>query len=87
MIAETLFAKNQETVALLKLKPGDIVVRITEHEFDNELRQIEQAFVISSIQANGRVFFKGGNRQSAWPIQLQKKWPNDSVSLRMGLCK
>lgn len=40
MIAETLFAKNQEAVALLKLKPGDIVVRITEHEFDNELRQI-----------------------------------------------
>lgn len=72
MIAETLFAKNQEAVALLKLKPGDIVERITEHEFDNELRQIEQAFVIPSIQANGRVFFKGGNGQSAWPIQLQK---------------
>lgn len=71
-IGEALFAKNQDAIASLHLKPGDRVVRVEHFEFDGEMRTVEQEFVISSIQPNGRVFFKGGNGQGAWPTQLKK---------------
>lgn len=71
-IGEALFAKNQDAIATLSLKPGDRVVRVERFEFDGEMRTLEQEFVISSIQPNGRVFFKGGNGQGAWPTQLKK---------------
>jgi hypothetical protein len=72
-IGEALFTKNQEAIYALELKPGDSVIRITQFERDGEMRSFEQEFVISSIQPNGRVFFKGGNGQGAWPTQLCKK--------------
>jgi len=71
-IGEALFTKNQDAIASLQLKPGDCVVRLEHFEYDGEMRTIEQAFVVSSIQPNGRVFFKGGNGQGAWPTQLKK---------------
>lgn len=71
-IGEALFAKNQDAIASLSLKPGDRVVRVEQFEYDGEMRTLEQEFVISSIQPNGRVFFKGGNGQGAWPTQLKK---------------
>ena len=72
-ISEALFAKNQEAIAVLNLQPGDRVIRVTQFEFEGILRSFEQEFVVSSIQPNGRVFFKGGNGQGAWPTQLQKR--------------
>jgi hypothetical protein len=71
-IGEALFAKNQDAISALNLQPGDRVIRLTQFEHDGELRSFEQEFVISSIQPNGRVFFKGGNGQGAWPTQLRK---------------
>lgn len=71
-IGETLFERNQEAIAQLQLKPGDRVVRMQQFEFEGELRTLEQEFVVSSIQTNGRVFFKGGNGQGGWPTQLRK---------------
>ncbi|WP_212580523.1 hypothetical protein [Xanthomonas euroxanthea] len=71
-IGEALFANNQDAIATLKLQPGDHVVRVTQFEQDGELRSFEQEFVVSSIQPSGRVFFKGGNGQGAWPVQLRK---------------
>ena len=71
-IGEALFAKNQDAIAALNLQPGDRVVRVTRFEHDGEMHSFEQEFVISSIQPNGRVFFKGGNGQGAWPTQLHK---------------
>ncbi|WP_223512610.1 hypothetical protein [Pseudomonas sp. GL-B-19] len=71
-IGEALSSRNQEAISTLDLKPGDQVVRLTQFEYDGELRSFEQAFVVSSIQPNGRVFFKGGNGQGAWPTQLRK---------------
>ena len=71
-ISDALFAKNQEAIVALALKPGDRVVRVHQFEFDGELRTLEQEYVISSIQPNGRVFFKGGNGQGAWPTQLRR---------------
>jgi hypothetical protein len=71
-IGESLFQKNQAAIASLELKPGDRVVRVEHFEFDGEDRVLEREFIISSIQPNGRVFFKGGNGQGAWPTQLRK---------------
>lgn len=71
-IGEALYVKNQEAIAALSLKAGDRVVRTEHFEFDGEMRTISQEFVVSSIQPNGRVYFKGGNGQSAWPSQLSK---------------
>lgn len=71
-IGEALFVRNQEAISNLGLRPGDQVIRLTQFEYDGELRSFEQIFVISSIQSNGRVFFKGGNGQGAWPTQLRK---------------
>ena len=71
-IGDALFTKNQDAIAFLHLKPGDCVVRIEHFEHDGEMRTVEQEFVVSSIQPKGRVFFKGGNGQGAWPTQLKK---------------
>ena len=71
-IGEALFTKNQDAIASLHLKPGDRVIRVEHFEYDGEMRTVEQKFVVSSIQPNGRVFFKGGNGQGAWPTQLKK---------------
>lgn len=72
-IGEALFAKNQAAIASLNLQPGDHVIRTEHFEFDGEMRSLSQEFVVSSIQPNGRVFFKGGNGQGAWPTQLTKQ--------------
>ena len=71
-IGEALFAKNQDAITSLGLKPGDRVIRVERFEYDGEMRTLEQEFVISSIQPTGRVFFQGGNGQGAWPTQLKK---------------
>jgi hypothetical protein len=71
-IAEALLAKNLAAVAELDLKPGDRVVRTGHLEFEGDLHTISEEFVVSSIHANGRVYFKGGNGQGAWPTQLQR---------------
>lgn len=71
-IGEALFAKNQDAISSLGLKSGDRVVRVKRFEFEGEMRTLEQEFVVSSIQPNGRVFFKGGNGQGAWPTELKK---------------
>lgn len=72
-ISDALLEKNQAALAALDLKPGDHVVRMEYFEFEGDMRSISQEFVVSSIQPNGRVFFKGGNGQGAWPTQLMKR--------------
>ena len=71
-IGEALLARNRDAIDSLNLRPGDRVIRITQFEHAGELRSFEQEFIVSSIQPNGRVFFKGGNGQGAWPTQLRK---------------
>jgi hypothetical protein len=71
-ICEALFLNNQDAIAALNLKPGDRVIKISRFELNGEIQTFESEFVISSIQPNGRVFFKGGNGQGAWPTQLKK---------------
>lgn len=71
-IGERLLELNRQAITDLDLKPGDRVLRIHRFEHEGEERTFEQEFVISSIQLNGRVFFKGGNGQGAWPTQLRR---------------
>ena len=72
-IGDALLARNQAAIAALHLRPGDHVVRTEHFELEGEMRSISQEFIVSSIQPNGRVFFKGGNGQGAWPTQLTKR--------------
>jgi hypothetical protein len=72
-IGDALFERNQVAIAALNLKPGDCVIRTEYFEIEGELRSIAHEYVVSSIQPNGRVYFKGGNGQGAWPTQLTKR--------------
>lgn len=71
-IGELLQDRNERAIAELDLKPGDRVVRVHRFEHDGQWQTLEQEFVVSSIQPNGRIFFKGGNGQGAWPSQIRK---------------
>ncbi|HRO27346.1 MAG TPA: hypothetical protein PK743_10140 [Luteimonas sp.] len=74
-IGEALLANNLGAIKSLNLQAGDRVIRVTQFEHAGEFQSFEQEFVVSSIQSNGRVFFKGGNGQGAWPTQLKKPAP------------
>ena len=74
-IGEALLANNLGAIKSLNLQAGDRVIRLTQFEHAGELRSFEQELIVSSIQPNGRVFFKGGNGQGAWPTQLRKPAP------------
>lgn len=74
-ISEALLAENLIAIASLNLQPGDRVIRVTQFAHAGALRAFEQEFIVSSIQPNGRVFFKGGNGQGAWPTHLRKPAP------------
>lgn len=55
---------NRESIDNQQLKPGDIVVK----SWDTD----QQRHVISSIQEDGSVYFKGGNMNRAWARSLRK---------------
>jgi hypothetical protein len=69
-IGEALLERNRAAIVSLDLQPGDHVVRVQHFEYEGAVRTLEQEFIVSSLQPNGRVFFKGGNGQGAWPTQL-----------------
>jgi hypothetical protein len=71
-IAQHLFALNQQALRKLQLKPGDRVRRISSIEIDGQPRTYSQEFIVSSIQPNARVYFKGIGCQAAWPVHLEK---------------
>ena len=71
-IEEELFARNKAKLESMKLKPGDKVVKRDPVSIDGKQHELVTEFIVSSIQPNCRVFFKGGNGQSAWPAQLEK---------------
>jgi hypothetical protein len=70
-IGEALFERNRKALRKLRLKPGDRVLKRTHFEFDGELRELATEAIVSSIQPNLRVYFKGGNGQGAWPSELE----------------
>lgn len=55
---------NRESVENQNLRPGDVVTK----RWDQNGKQ----YVISSIQEDGSVYFKGGNMNRAWARNVQK---------------
>ena len=60
-IQERLDARNRRLIADLKLAPGCIVY----------WKKFEPEMIISSIAENGRLWFKGGNGQGAFPHEIE----------------
>ncbi|RJX18294.1 MAG: hypothetical protein C4570_07020 [Ammonifex sp.] len=71
-IADELFVRNQAALEKLQLKPGETVRVRHRIELDGMTREWTEEFVISSIQPNCRIMFKGGNGRGAWPTQVEK---------------
>lgn len=71
-IADELFIRNKAELEHLDLAPGDRVRVRHKFEFGGEPQHRVEEFVVSSIQPNFRIMFKGGNGRGAWPTQVEK---------------
>ncbi|MFM9961666.1 MAG: hypothetical protein ACKV2Q_10620 [Planctomycetaceae bacterium] len=78
-IANELFVRNMAALEQLQLKPGDRVRVRHEIEMDGELKEWVDEFVVSSVQPNCRIMFKGGNGSGAWPTQVEKVFDQEAV--------
>ena len=71
-IADELDRRNRQALAVLHLEPGDRVVVRKAFEVDGHRDEWVREFTVSSIDARGRLYFKGGNGEGAWPTQVEK---------------
>jgi hypothetical protein len=71
-IADELYIRNKTALANLQLQPGDRVRVRHQVEFAAEIQEWVEEDVISSIQPNCRIMFKGGKGRGAWPTQVEK---------------
>jgi hypothetical protein len=71
-ISDVLYLKNREALDRLNLKPGDAVRKRSKFVANGEMKELVEEAVISSIQPNLRIFFKGGNGRGAWPTDIEK---------------
>ena len=71
-IADELFVRNKAALERLQLRPGERVRVRQQFEFAGEQREWVEEFVVSSIQPNCRIMFKGGNGRGAWPTQVER---------------
>ena len=81
LIDEALYLRSEVALSRLELKPGDRVRKSTFVEIAGKREVLTTEAVVSSIQPNFRVFFKGGNGQGAWPTELEvisRAEPNDA---------
>lgn len=68
VVDDVLTQLNLEAIASQDLRPGDHVV--------NTWDAFEMPAIVSSIQPDGLVFFKGGDGQRAWARNLRKVAPD-----------
>jgi len=71
-IADELGRRNREALDTLRLQPGDRVMTRKVYEIDGQRHELIREFTVSSIDARGRVHFKGGNGDSAWATELER---------------
>jgi hypothetical protein len=71
-ISDELERRNRETLARLQLQPGDRVVIRKTYDIDGRQNEWVRELTISSIDARGRLHFKGGNGYGAWPTEVEK---------------
>lgn len=80
IIDRALFERNQARLIELKLKPGDHVIRIDRLDCAGIVSEVEREFIVSSIHSSGRIYFKGGKGEGAWPTQVRKLKSDGEVS-------
>jgi hypothetical protein len=71
-IADELDRRNRQALGTLRLQPGDRVMTRKVYEIDGQRHEWIREFTVSSIDARGRVHFKGGNGDGAWPTELER---------------
>jgi hypothetical protein len=71
-IADELKRRNREALVALQLHPGDHVLTRKVYEVDGERHEWIREFTISSIDARGRLHFKGGNGDGAWATEVER---------------
>ena len=71
-IADRLAERNEELLDKLQLKSGDKVIKHESVEYEGEIEDLSQEYIVSSIGRDGRIYFKGGNGRGAWPDQVTK---------------
>lgn len=84
IIGDALFTHNQARLKELKLKPEDRVIRTDRFEHGGIIREVEKEFVVSSIHPSGRIYFKGGKGEGAWPTQVRKLSANKAFNSDAG---
>ena len=71
-ITNRLTARNLELLDELQLKPGDKVIKHESAEYEGRKVDLSREYVVSSIGRDGRIYFKGGCGQGAWPDKVTK---------------
>jgi hypothetical protein len=71
-IADELFDRNKAAAERLQLKPGDRVRIRRRCDHAGQTHEWTDEYVVSSVQPNCRIMFKGGNGMGAWPTQVEK---------------
>lgn len=69
-ISDILAFRNLEKIKLLNLKPGDLVA--IDHGSSQSNDRCTLFHIISSINKEGLVYFKGGNGQCSWASRLRR---------------
>ncbi len=69
-ISDILISRNLEKIKLLKLEPGTLVAM--DYKSPQGDDPFTRFFIISSINKEGLVYFKGGNGQCSWASKLRQ---------------
>jgi len=70
-IAAELAARNQEALARYQFAPGMHVRFIGGPTVHGHAHEVGVEFIVSTVKASGKVFFKGTNGASAYASQLR----------------
>jgi hypothetical protein len=71
-IADELERRNRDALVVLNLKEGDRVLLRRAYEIDGCRQEWTREVTVSSIDARGRLHFKGGNGDGAWPTEVER---------------
>jgi hypothetical protein len=83
-IDHQLAVRTAEQLRRLRLKAGDAVIKRTvssSHPDDIAVHEALEFYYVSSIGADGLVYFKGGNGKCGWPSTLRLAEQGESPAL------
>jgi hypothetical protein len=75
-----LALKTIRSLEKLRLEAGDAVIKASTFRASlaDSMRLFLEYFIVSSIGADGLVYFRGGNGKCAWPTSLRRATEDDS---------